>query len=320
MSRVLAHLRGLWGRWWILPGGIPVAYAVVMWAIGDLRPEHVIIPAIACVLAYTGLRTKRFFVDASPYLAVAFGYDSVRYAREAFVSADRVVGCGLRNAELSLFSVSPGVTVQDYFALHHNIVADLICSIPYAIFAYVAILYAAYLFFVDRRRMRHYLWAFAIANFISFTMWLIVPAAPPWYIRQYGCAIDMNALPSAAGLNRVDAYLGIHYFHTFYSRAASVYGAMPSMHCAYPVLGLLTAWKAAGWKTRPIHIGYAILMFSAAVYLDHHWILDGLAGWAVAVVAVVVAKRLLIRFGLWHEVDAAEAEVPAPQPASAAAE
>ncbi len=320
MNAVLAHLRSLWGRWWLLPGGIPVGYAVVMWAIGDLRPEHVIIPAIACVLAYTGPRTKRFFVDASPYLAVAFGYDSVRYARKLFVTPDRVIGCGLRDAELSVFSVSPGVTVQDWFALHHSIVADLIFCVPYAIFAYVAILYAAYLFFVDRPRMRHYLWAFAIANFISFAMWLIVPAAPPWYIRQYGCTIDMSALPSAAALTRVDAYLGIDYFHTFYSRTASVFGAMPSMHCAYPLLGLLTAWKAAGWKTRPIHLAYTALMFSAAVYLDHHWILDGLAGWTVAFVAVFAAKRLLLRFGLWHEPAPASAAAAEPEPVSATAQ
>jgi membrane-associated phospholipid phosphatase len=34
-------------------------------------------------------------------------------------------------------------------------------------------------------------------------------------------------------------------------------------------------------------------MFIAAVYLDHHWILDALAGWTVAIVAVCAARRLL---------------------------
>ena len=38
--------------------------------------------------------------------------------------------------------------------------------------------YAAYLYFVDRPRMRHYLWAFALANLISFVVWLALPAAP----------------------------------------------------------------------------------------------------------------------------------------------
>ncbi len=266
-----------------------------MWAIGDLRPEHVVIPLIAGVLAYATPRTKQFLLDASPYLFVAFGYDMVRYARSAVLVPERVIGCGLREAELALFAVAPGVTPQDFFAARHHPFLDLFFSVPYAIFAYVAIIYAGYLYFVDRPRMRHYLWAFAIANFISFSMWLIVPAAPPWYIRAHGCAIDLSVAPSAAGLLRVDQYLGIDYFATFYSRAASVFGALPSMHCAYPLLGLLTAWKKIGWKTRPVHIAYAVVMFLAAVYLDHHWIIDAIAGWIVAVVAVWIAGRLLRR-------------------------
>jgi hypothetical protein len=269
-----------------------------MIAIGDTRPEHVIILGIACFLAYFSLKTKRFFVDVWPYLAVAIGYDIVRYLRQALVTADRVLGCGLRDAELMFFRVAPGVTYQDWFAKHHSPVADLIFCVPYAIFAYVALIYAAFLYFVDRGRMRHYLWAFMIANFISFSMWLIVPAAPPWYIRANGCVIDMAAQPSAAALLRVDALLGIDYFATFYSRAASVYGAMPSMHCAYPLLGLLTAWKATTWKTRWIHVAYTALMFSAAVYLDHHWILDAIAGWLLAIAAVILAKKALSRLQL----------------------
>ena len=39
------------------------------------------------------------------------GYDMVRYARHVFVTADRVMACGLRNFELATFAVSPGVTL-----------------------------------------------------------------------------------------------------------------------------------------------------------------------------------------------------------------
>jgi len=246
-------------------------------------------------------------------------YDVVRYARKALVTSDRVMGCGLRDAEAALFHVAPGVTFQDYLVAHNHPALDLIFAVPYAIFVYLAFVYAAYLYFVDRPRMRHYLWAYMIGNFISFVCWLAIPAAPPWYIRDHGCTIDMAALPSpAAALLRVDAMLGMHYFETFYSRAASVFGAMPSMHCAYPMIGLLTAWKSIGWKTKPLHLLYVAIMFTAAVYLDHHWILDGLAGWLVALVAVVLAKKLLIRFNLLNRKEPAPGEErpsPASQPA-----
>jgi len=36
-------------------------------------------------------------------------------------------------------------------------------------------------------------------------------------------------------------------------------------------------------------------MACAAVYLDHHWVIDVIAGWATALVAVVLADRLVDR-------------------------
>lgn len=293
MRHLRQHLYGLWGSYYPLPGLFFVVYSAIMFAIGDLRPEHVGATIFVAVLAYFGPRTKQFLVDISPYLVVAVGYDSVRYARKALVSADRVIGCSLQNADRTLFPAGTGVSLQEWLASHHTPALDLFFAGPYAVFAYVALLYAAYLYFVDRARMRFFLWSFAIANYISFLLWLVVPAAPPWYVHLHGCSIDLAVLPSAAGLERVDAQLGISYFHTFYSRAASVFGAMPSMHNAYPVLGLLTAWSATTWKTRPVHLFYLSWMFTASLYLDHHWIVDAIAGWLTAGIAVVIAARLL---------------------------
>jgi len=173
--------------------------------------------------------------------------------------------------------------------------ADLLAAVPYAAFIYVALGYAIRLWFRDRAKMRRFLWAFALANGISFVTWLVLPAAPPWYIQAHGCAIDLAALPSPAGLGRVDELLGFAYFGHFYSRAASVFGALPSMHCAYPVLGLLTAWRGARLWTRVLHVGYALWMATAAMYLEHHWLIDVVAGWATAAAGVYLAGRLLGR-------------------------
>ena len=289
------HVQQLWGRYWLLPGGLPVLYAAVVGLLGDLRAEHIVMAVLACALAYFSRRTQRFYLDLLPFLVVAIGYDLFRYPQRALVTADRVLGCGLRDLELALFSVERSVTAQDWFAAHSTPALDLLLAVPYLIFVYVVLGYGVWLYFVDRRRMRRFLWAFAVGNFIAFGVWLLLPAAPPWYLRDHGCTIDASAAPSAAALTRVDALLGIHYFEAFYSRASSVFGALPSMHCAFPVMGLITAWKVASWKTRPIHIGYALLMAVAAVYLDHHWIVDVLAGWGVASVSVWIASTGLAR-------------------------
>ena len=288
-----AHVRALWGPWWLLPA-IPLIYGLILLAFGEVRSEHLAAGLLCIALGYAAPRTKRFLVDVSPYVLVLMGYDVVRYLRGPFVTANRVLGCELRQLELSLFSVAPGVTLQEWLVAHAGPSLDLVFAAPYAIFAYLAFGYAAFLHFVDRPRMRHYLWSFAVANFVAFACWLALPAAPPWYVHAHGCAIDLGVAPNPAGLLRVDERLGFGYFTAFYGRAASVFGALPSLHCAYPLIGLLTAWRAAS-ATRVLHVGYVLLMFVASMYLDHHWLVDGLAGWLLAVVAVAVAGFMLRR-------------------------
>jgi membrane-associated phospholipid phosphatase len=294
VKRVSLALRGAFKGWRSL-ALVPGAYAAILAAVGDLRVEHVALALLVLGLACAGTRGRQFLRDVAPVVAVGIGYDTVRYARELILAPERVVGCGLRSAELALFSVGDGRTLQDYFTRNHHPVADLVLAVPYTIFLYVVLAYGTYLYFRDRTRMRRFVWAFAIANYIAFAMYLALPAAPPWYIRAHGCEIDLATAPSAAALLRVDEYLGVGYFAGFYSRAASVFGALPSMHVAYPLIGLLTAWPATTWRTRTIHLIYAAAMAAAAVYLDHHWVIDVLAGWAVALVAVAAAVRVARR-------------------------
>jgi hypothetical protein len=288
-----SSVRELWGRAWPVPGGLSLAYVAAMAWVGDLRPEHVALAAVVVATAYWSARTKQFFLDMLPFVFVGLGYDLVRYLRPLFVTADRVLGCELQAVERTLFGVSADQSAQEWLAAHPTALADLLFAVPYAAFVYVAFLYGAYLYVVDKPRMRHFLWSFALANYISFLIWLAVPAAPPWYVHDHGCAIDSAVSPGPAGLARVDELLGIVYFHDFYSRTASVFGALPSMHNAYPLLGLFTAWRHITWKTKPLHLVYFFWMFLASLYLDHHWIVDAIAGWLTALIATQLAARML---------------------------
>lgn len=292
LRRSFGHVRALWGPYWLLPL-VPALYSVVVAALGDLRFEHVVFSLFAIGFGFTGPRAKQFLVDVSPIIAVAIGYDLVRYARPYAVHAERVLGCELRAADLALFPASGGTTLQEWIAARHTPALDLVFAVPYTIFIYVVFVYGSYLFFRDRPRMRHYLLAFAVGNYISFACWLLLPAAPPWYVHGYGCAIDTSVAPNPAGLARVDALLGIQYFAGFYGRASAVFGAMPSMHCAYPLIGLLTAWRATTAPWRIVHVLYWLVMSVAAMYLDHHWAVDIVAGWVTAALAVFIAGAWL---------------------------
>jgi inositol phosphorylceramide synthase catalytic subunit len=289
----VARLWALWGRAAVLPL-LPTLYVVALVvANGELRAEHLGFAAVALALGLSGPRGAALYRDLLPFVLTSFGYDCVRYARAIWVRPERVLGCELEQAD-RMFSIS-GATLPAWFSRHHTPFADVLAALPYAAFIYIALGSAIWLWFQDRPRMRWFLWAFAVANAISFVTWLALPAAPPWYLHAHGCVIDASVAPSSAGLGRVDQLLGMDYFASFYSRAASIFGALPSMHCAYPVLGLLTSWRASGPKMRGVHLLYAAWMAWAAVYLEHHWVLDVLAGWATAAVAVGVTALVLAR-------------------------
>lgn len=92
---------------------------------------------------------------------------------------------------------------------------------------------------------------------------------------------------------RVDAMLGVSYFHGMYSKASSVFGALPSLHCAYPFLVVLEGWRSFGPRLRVLSVAYWLLMIFASIYLDHHWLIDGILGSTYALVASIVLRRLM---------------------------
>jgi hypothetical protein len=273
---------------------VPGLYALALLVLhGDLRVEHVVIALLALALGSIGRRTASLYRELLPFVVTGIGYDCVRYARALWVTPERVLSCSFRAAERTILPLRGDNTLPEWFMSHHVAAADLAAAVPYFAFVYVAVGYAIWLRVRDPRKMAQFAWAFAFANWISFVVWILVPVAPPWYVHAHGCSVSLAALPSPAGLARVDALLGIPYFSHFYARAASVFGALPSMHCAYPMLGLFTAWRSAGKKERALHVAYAAWMASSAVYLGHHWVIDVLAGWATAFAGVLLARLVL---------------------------
>lgn len=271
---------------------LALAYALLTPLFARPRIEPFAIALGCLALQMSGKRIRDLFERLVPYLLFVLAYDALRYGRDAFLTADRVTVCEIRNLESQLLPIGSGLTIGDWVQLHTSKALDLAFATPYFVFAYVVLGYGLYLYTVDRPRMSRFLWSFCVANLIAFVIWLVLPVAPPWYHRIHGCAVDLAAAPSAAGLRRVDAVLGIRYFQTFYGKSNYVFGAMPSLHCTYPMIGLLTAWRHTGWKTRPLHCLYVLWMFCASVYLDHHYVLDGLAGFALAGCCVWLVARV----------------------------
>jgi len=133
-------------------------------------------------------------------------------------------------------------------------------------------------------------WAFCWLGLISCATYYIYPAAPPWYLAQYGPGPALASVaPSPGGAARVDELLGVSLFAGFYGRSPNVFGAVPSLHVAIPLLAAGFAWRMG--SLRGMTAAYALLMAFAALYLNHHYVLDLLWGAAYALLALGLVVR-----------------------------
>lgn len=282
-------------RWWPWVASSPfVLWPAYTLARGERRWEMVLVMALVPALAFGNARARRLFAGLLPIGLVGFLYDAMRLVKNVGLTPARVHLCDLRALEARLFGVAEpsGVTtVHEHFRAHPSAALDALCAVPYGTYLYAILVTAVYLFLRDFDRLLRFTWTFFALNVAGFVTYHVYPAAPPWYFHDRGCLVDLTARASeGAALARVDARLGVDYFRSFYGRSNDVFGSMPSLHVAYPTLIALAAWPHLGPAGRALALAYAALMAFAAVYLDHHWILDVLAGLAYALVAWALVR------------------------------
>jgi inositol phosphorylceramide synthase catalytic subunit len=282
VKRFFRQLRARWPPYPLWPPLPFIGYALVMAALGELRWDHVVLALLIALLAYSNERTRDFCIGAYPIALTAIVYGSMRYIKSLGVTPARIHLCDLRDIELRLFGVTVNgerITLQDWFRAHPCTALDLYCAIPYATFLIACVICAITLYLRDPPALPRFAWGFFVLNIAGFITYHVYPAAPPWYFHAYGCQVDILA-PSRPGppLERVDALLGIAYFHGMYGRASDVFGAVPSLHVAYPLMILIEGWKSFRWAGRALSLVFLPSMCFAAVYLDHHWVVDVVLG------------------------------------------
>jgi len=303
MTALRAHLRTLgpaWTHWTALPLILWPLYVLI--GRGEIRWEFIALIIVVIGLAFTGPRTRQLYVGLYPLAVVSIVYDAMRFVKNVGITAERIHVCDLRGYELALFGVGSGahrVTLQDYFLEHHADWADVYFSIPYGTFIFVSMVFAVFLYFRSFVALQRYGWTFLVMNIAAFVTYHLYPAAPPWYYHlTHSCAADLSAHASEAShLANVDRLLGVAYFKSFYGRSADVYGAVPSLHVAYPLLILIEGWVLFGPIRRGLAILFTISMCVAAVYLDHHYLIDVLLGVTYAIVIRFGFRALFARTG-----------------------
>jgi membrane-associated phospholipid phosphatase len=295
----------------LLVGGILVYSALVaMVMIGagvSITPDFL---AVAFGLAAVLLGRGRLFLrDWLPFIALLLAYQMMRgiaddvgfpvHAADLAV-ADRIVSLG----------TFPTQVLQD--ALHPAAGTDLLAMAATVVYMLHFVLPVATGFVLWAwRRPAYYdfvagLVLLSVGGFISY---LLLPAAPPWYVANEGLLNGPDGRPVIAYL-KPDAFealaaaLGFDgrplYSLAFDHVNPNLVAAFPSLHVGYPVLTFLFLRRAFG---RPawLALGYAGLVALSVVYTGDHWVIDVVAGAAYAYVAyyVVVHAPSRLPLGPW---------------------
>ena len=142
----------------------------------------------------------------------------------------------------------------------------------------------------DRERFTRHVRAFTVVNLLGFALYLLVPVAPPWWVSVNGFATPTTDL--VATVNIAAAMDGELIRRTI-TTAPNWFAAVPSLHGAYPVLLFLLAWRERARARWLVTIAaWGVAMWGATVLLNQHYIVDLLAGAAVAGAALWISERL----------------------------
>ena len=268
----------------------------VVFALDGPRGDHILLLVGLTVIYFfnkTGQKMVLGFLFLIFYWMV---FDSIRLWPN-YEYATIHIGDLYQN-ELNWFGIQTAegkITANEYFGIHNHTFFDIYTAIIYICWIPVPFTFAMYLFFSKRRKVLvKFLFAFLSVSLFGLLFQYIYPAAPPWYVELYGTEGAFQEVSGNPGrLINFDKYFGVNVFSGMYNLNANVYAAVPSLHCAFPIIQLFFAIK---YKFKKWGIFFTILMIStwfSAVYTNHHYIIDVLCGITTALIAIATYSLLI---------------------------
>jgi membrane-associated phospholipid phosphatase len=249
------------------PGGV-VRLAVAVVILGALAlaskrwPRSTIVrglretvPFLACVLIYTNLHDTIGFVNPHDVHYWLIALDDLMFGVQPCVWAERFI--------------TPARTeVMQFLYLNFFWIAPS----------------TSLILLLQRRwpRFRAATLGVIVCFYIGYALYVLFPAAPPRLVLVYEFTRNLRGYPMGFSTLSAQAFALLPVD----SRAA-----FPSLHTAVSLVALIHAWRHVRvwfWILLPFVLG----LWASTVYLRHHYVVDLIAGWLLAPVAVWIAPRL----------------------------
>lgn len=271
--------------------------AITIYFVG-LRPEHLWLATLLFILFFVSAPTRKILVALLPFLIFGISYDWMNLLPNYKVNPVDVVD--VYNAEKAVFGINANgelLTPNEFFARHTYGFLDFISGIFYLCWVPLPIVYGLWLYFKSETiPYLHFSIVFLFVNLIGFAIYYIHPAAPPWYIAQYGPEAITGTPGSVAGLGKFDEMTNLGIFNALYARNANVFAAIPSLHSAYTLIAFVYSLRyRSPWIWRLILGVVTVGIWFTAVYTSHHYMIDVISGILTALFGIAVFEFLIMR-------------------------
>jgi membrane-associated phospholipid phosphatase len=271
-ERLAAGLRWLRGSHYMIPAVLVYLAAVslfLIWRHISVSPDRFVL--VLLLLAVILGRWKAFVVDWIPFVALFLGYEFLR---------------GLAGeSDLPVHYTEVPTNWLQAHLYHPGQVSwlDLSATVFYFMHFAFPLTLGYGLWLRDRVIFRRFAAALLAMSLSAFVFFLLVPVAPPWLASQTGLLPPVVKIIS----HTIPSSTSWYYQHLNPDPVA----AFPSLHAAFPVLGMLYAVRAFGRAGWLVALWVAAVCFSI-VYLGEHYVVDAIAGILLAVLAFVLTEAV----------------------------
>jgi membrane-associated phospholipid phosphatase len=215
-----------------------------------------------------------FLREWSVLLMIAVSYESLRFLYLA--TSERFGVANIYAIDRALWGINLTGTLQ---SLANSNALTPIMTLVYSLHIPLVIIFAFVFWAGKRSFFSLYVTSISICTYIAFLFFLFIPSAPPWY-----AGIAQNMLSGNNGVSGT--------YHSLSSIVESdPLAAFPSLHAAYVVTLTLVLFKINrryGLLFTPV----ALAVLFSTIYLGQHYVVDLLAGSAIAIISVYVAERI----------------------------
>jgi membrane-associated phospholipid phosphatase len=269
-------------------------YLLVSYLLVGFKTDQVFLILICTGFYYFSVQTRKFIIGFSIFIVFWIIFDYLKAFPNYKYNSVHITDLYAWEKQWFGF-VSDGtlVTPNEYWLKNSRIFLDIMSGLFYLLWVPVPIVFSVFLFLTNRKRQfLYFLLTFLLVNLLGFVGYYLYPAAPPWYLQQYGTEFLENTPSNPAQLIKFDQFFNLPVFQTLYSKGSNVFAAMPSLHSSYPLIVIYYGIKNRLGK---INIFFAVVVVGiwfAAVYTSHHYVLDVLAGILTAVIGNLLFNRL----------------------------